>query len=306
MFFSKRIWKNYKIIDFNLALAQDLSELLKSIKFQKRIILENFHYLNEEVQKQLAVDLRIFEDYNILFIILGIWREKNRLAQFNGDLVDRVIEIPVEPWERSDLKKIVDIGLPLLNTSLENVVDYIIDGCFDSVGVFQEICKESCYVAKINETQETLKEITKENVDKAILKKLEDYSSRHIRCLETFIEQKGKSSDDVPLYIPYYFIKILLNESFETIIPGLRRRIIQEKIKEIHHRPESVRASDMGYFLTSLVPNQIKKGISPPLFDYDNGTNTVKVIDSTFYFFLKNCDKEEVIENLTIPQGIEE
>lgn len=62
----------------------------------------------------------------------------------------------------------------------------------------------------------------------------------------------------------------------------------------------------MGYFLTSLVPNQIKKGISPPLFDYDNGTSTVKVIDSTFYFFLKNCDKEEVIENLTIPQGIEE
>lgn len=302
----KESGKNYKVIDFNLALAQDLSELLKSVQFDKRIILENFHYLNEEVQKQLAIDLRIFEDYNILFIILGIWREKNRLAQFNGDLVDRVIEIPVEPWERQDLKRIVEEGLSLLNSSFENVVDYIIDGCFDSVGVFQEICKEACYDAGINETQETLKEITTENVDKAILKKLGDYSSRHIRCLETFIEQKGKSSDDVPLYIPYYFIKVLLNESFENIIPGLKRRSIQEKIKEIHHRPENVRASDMGYFLTSLVPTQIKKLISPPLFDYDNGTSTVKVIDSTFYFFLKNCNKEEVIENLTIPQGLEE
>lgn len=30
---------------------------------------------------------------------------KNRLSQYNGDLVDRVIEIPVEPWEASDLKK---------------------------------------------------------------------------------------------------------------------------------------------------------------------------------------------------------
>ncbi|HWB24821.1 MAG TPA: hypothetical protein VG738_05045 [Chitinophagaceae bacterium] len=98
--------KSYRVIDFNLALAQDLSELLRNVNFSKRIILENFHYLNENVQKQLAIDLRIFEDYNILFIILGIWREKNRLSQFNGDLVDRVIEVPVEPWEKTDLKKL--------------------------------------------------------------------------------------------------------------------------------------------------------------------------------------------------------
>ncbi|MDR0333597.1 MAG: hypothetical protein LBI15_09055 [Dysgonamonadaceae bacterium] len=164
--------KNFKVIDFNLALAQDLSELLKSIKFDKRIILENFHYLSDEVQKQLSIDLRIFEDYNILFIVLGIWRERNRLAQFNGDLLDRVIEVPVEPWERADLKRIVTEGLPLLNASFENVVDYIIDSCFDSVGVFQEICKESCYAASVNQTSESLVEITSENVNFAIQKNL--------------------------------------------------------------------------------------------------------------------------------------
>lgn len=232
--------KSFKIIDFNLALAQDLSELLKNIKFDKRIILENFHYLSDDVQKQLAIDLRIFEDYNILFVILGIWREKNRLAQFNGDLVDRVIEVPVEPWERKDLKKIVAEGLPLLNTSFESVVDYLIDSCFDSVGVFQEICKESCYAAGVNETQDTIFEITKEHVDKAIYKKLGDYSSRHTRCLESFIEQKARSSQDIPLYIPYYFIKILFQEPMDNIIQGLKRKPLQEKIKEMHHRPDDV------------------------------------------------------------------
>lgn len=296
--------KFYKVVDFNLALAQDLSELLRNIGFKKRIILENFHYLSEDVQKQLAIDLRIFEDYNILFIILGIWREKNRLAQFNGDLVDRVIEVPVEPWEKVDLNRIVLDGLPLLNVSFENVVDYIIDSCFDSVGVFQEICKESCYAAGYNETQSSLKSITKENVDNAILKKLQDYSSRHIRCLESFIEQKARSSQEIPLYIPYYFIKILLDEDIEDITKGLKRKSIQEKIKNIHHRPEDVRPSDMGYFLGNLVSGQINKNISPPIFDYDISTNSVKIIDSTFYFFLKNCDKQEVIENLVTPEGI--
>ena len=156
-----------------MALAQDLSELLRSINFQKRIILENFHYLSDDVQKQLSIDLRIFEDYNILFIVLGIWRERNRLAQFNGDLLDRLIEVPVEPWERADLKRIVAEGLPLLNASFDNVVDYIIDSCFDSVGVFQEICKESCYAAGVNQTSENLIEIITENVDSAIQKNFE-------------------------------------------------------------------------------------------------------------------------------------
>lgn len=296
---------SYKIIDYNLALAQDLSELLRQIGFNKRIILENFHYLEEDVQKQLSIDLRIFEDYNILFIILGIWREKNRLSQFNGDLVDRVIEVPVEPWERKDLARITDVGLPLLNADFSEVLDYIIDSCFDSVGVFQEICKESCYSADINETQDNLVLIDKENVDAAISKKLNDYGSRHVRCLESFIEQKAKSSDEVPLYIPYYFIKVLVDESFENITNGLKRKSIQEKIKENHHRADDVRPSDMGYFLRNLVSSQIKKNISPPIFDYDISTSSVKIIDSTFYFFLKNCNREEVIENLMIPEGLE-
>ncbi len=301
----KETAKKHKVVEYNLGLAQDVSELLRSIGFDKRVILENFHYLEEGVQKQLAIDLRIFEDYNILFIVLGIWREKNRLSQFNGDLVDRVIEVPVEPWEKEDLKKIVQEGLPLLNTSFENIVDYIIESCFDSVGVFQEICKESCLSAGIDKTQDSLVEITKEMVDEAIQKKLNDYSSRHIRCLESFIEQKSKSSDEVPLYIPYYFTKVLLGEPIENITQGLKRKGLQEKIKETHHRPDNVRPSDMGYFLRNLVSSQLKKNISPPIFDYDISTSSVKVIDSTFYFFLKNCDKEEVLENLATPEGIE-
>lgn len=301
---SKEDVTSYKVVEYNLSLAQDLSELLRDLNFTKRIILENFHYLSEDIQKQLAIDLRIFEDYNILFIVLGIWREKNRLAQYNGDLIDRMIEIPVEPWERTDLKKIIDLGLPLLNVSFENVVEELIDTCFDSVGVFQELCKEACYDAKVKETSENIVYITENNINKAIEKKLNDYSSRHIRCIETFVEQVTNSTGEVPLYIPYYFIKILLNEDFDEVTKGLKRRNIQDKIKEIHHRKDDVRASDMGYFLKTLVSNQIKKSISPPLFDYDLSTTSVKIIDSTFYFFLKNCDKDEILAFIPVPNRL--
>jgi hypothetical protein len=214
-----------------------------------------------------------------------------------------LIEIPVEPWEKNDLKKIVDTGYPLLNVKFDEVVEYIIESCFDSVGVFQEICKESCLIAGIENKVDRTYNITKLDVNKAIEKKLQDYSSRHLRCLETFIEQKAKSSQETPLYIPYYFVKILLTQTFEDITDGLKRRFLQESIKQIHHRPDDVRPSDMGYFLRNLVANQINKSISPPLFDFDNSTNSVKIIDSTFYFFMKNSNSSEILENLIPPEG---
>ena len=296
--------RTYKTVEYNLGLAQDISELLKAFNFKQRIILENFHYLNEESQKQLAYDLRIFEDYNILFIILGIWREKNRLGQFNGDLLDRVIEIPVEPWEKEDLKRIIRIGEPLLNVSFNSISEKLIKVCFDSVGVFQELCKECCYAAKIRETLDETFELKEEHLENAIQKKLGDYSSRHIKCIEAFVEQKAKSSEETPLYIPYYFIQVLFNALFEDITVGFKRKILQEKIKAIHHRPDDVIPSDMGYFLQTLVSNQTKKSISPPIFDFDQSTSTIKIIDSTFYFFLRNCNKAEILENIPKPVGL--
>ncbi|MEO7043868.1 MAG: hypothetical protein ABI091_01085, partial [Ferruginibacter sp.] len=120
----------------------------------------------------------------------------------------------------------------------------------------------------------------------------------------SFIEQRARSSQETPLYIPYYFIKVLFQEPIDTIIQGLKRKTLQEQIKGLHHRPDDVRPSDMGYFLKNLVSSQISKGISPPIFDYDNSTSSIKIIDSTFYFFIKNCNRDEVMEELAIPEGL--
>lgn len=80
-----------KPIEFNLNAAQDVGELLLAVGGgDKFFVLENFHYLAVEVQGQLAFDLRTFEEMGIRFIILGVWRENNRLIQFNGDLQDRI------------------------------------------------------------------------------------------------------------------------------------------------------------------------------------------------------------------------
>ncbi|HBE86429.1 MAG TPA: hypothetical protein DDW53_15140, partial [Lachnoclostridium sp.] len=69
---------NYRSIEFNLELPQDIFDLYKQANSDKFVILENFHYLSSDVQKQLAFDLRTFQELGLRFIILGVWKEKNR------------------------------------------------------------------------------------------------------------------------------------------------------------------------------------------------------------------------------------
>ncbi len=301
---SKQEQIKYKPVEYNLALPQDISEILKSVNFEKRIILENFHYLDEESQKEMAFHLRVFEDYNILFIVLGIWREKNRLAQFNGDLQDRLIEVPVEPWKKEYFEEVAKAGEGLLGVSFANVIHGIIENSFDSIGVFQELCKECCIAAGVENKQQNVKLITPANLEAAKTRKVEDYSGRHIRSIETFVEQKIKKADEIPLYIAYYFIKYLFSLDAVDIEGGLKRQDIHSGIQAIHHRPDDVRSSDMSYFLHNMTANQIKKDIIPPLFDYDRSTRKLKVIDSTLYFFLRNVNTEELFEEFDAPEGI--
>ena len=146
--------------------------------------------------------------------------------------------------------------------------------------------------------------ISYQGLVRTFLRKMEDYSGRHIRSIETFLEQKTKKADEIPLYVHYYFVKLLLSLNISDIEKGLKRADIHAGIQRLHHRPDDVRASDMSYFLHNITANQIKRSIIPPLFDYDRSNKKLKVIDSTLYFFLKNVNTEELLEDFDVPEGI--
>lgn len=302
-----KISKKEVYIEYNLSLAQDISELLKKINFEKYIILENFHYLPQDVQEALAFDLRTFQDHHIIFIILGIWREANRLVQFNGDLLDRVTEIPVEPWSAEDFKKVITKGANLLNVDFSEIETKLIEDSFDSIGVVQEIAKLCCQAAGVYETANETVKLSIKHLESALKQKAEDYGVRHIRNFEAFVDITRKTSNQSgkpSLAFPYYFIKLLLSHKFDEIEKGLSRATLLEEIRKIHHRPEDVRSGDLGAFLHNISQHQISKKIQPPFVDYDRGGKILKVIDSSMYFFLKHCNREEILED--IPNPIQE
>ena len=300
------VTKKEAYVEYNLELAQDVSEILKQHKIKKYLILENFHYLTLEVQEALAYDLRVFQDQGIIFIILGIWREANRLVQFNGDLLDRITEIPVEPWSVEDFKKVIIKGASLLNVDFSDIENQIISGSFDSIGVVQELLKYSCISANINQTCDTKQKLTAENLKEAIEKKTTEYGVRHIRNFESFVDIARKTSNQsgkLSLAFPYYFIKLLLTTDFSSIEAGLLRSTLLDEIRKMHHRSDDVRSGDLGAFLHNITQHQINKKIQPPFVDYDRGGKVMKIIDSSLYFFLRHCDIKKILDDLQDPFG---
>jgi len=299
-----------KFIELNLHLPNDIAEGLKHSHNKKHIILENFHYLSEEVQQEFAYDLRSFQELGVRFIILGVWREKNRLIQFNGDLLDRLFEIPVEPWEKSDFKKVAALGAGKLNIAFDpTLLDTLFDDAFDSIGVVQELLKGICEKSNISKTSDSEVSIfSLELLNEAKAEKVQSYQARHLRALEAIAEGRkttnNPKSDDpkqMPLYLPYYTVKSFLEFDFNDVVEGIKRNKLELKIKSSHHRSEDVRAGDMSNLLYNFAKLQSEKNISPPIFDYDKTTQTLRVIDSTFYFFLRNCNRSDILSSIPNP-----
>ena len=93
----------------------------------------------------------------------------------------------------------------------------------------------------------------------------------------------------------------MVHRSYNELKDGIERKTLQTLIQEEHATPDNVRTSDVTGMLSRLASLQANQNIVPPLFDFDPGTRRVKVVDSTLYFFIDNCDPEVVMAEIPHP-----
>jgi hypothetical protein len=228
------------------------------------------------------------------------------MAQFNGDLLDRILEVPVEPWTEVDFRRVANKGAEALHISFsDEMLGAAIEASFSSIGVFQELLKGICSESGVLATQAHNTRISNlERLGQTVRVKAKDYAARHQRALEAIAAGHatgGAKSDLPPLYLPYYLVRVVLEGGYDGIANGMRRSDIHDRIRAIHHRGEDVRASDMSNLLSGLANLQSVKSISPPIIDYDSQNRILQVVDSTFYFFIKNSDPKDILESIQNP-----
>ena len=110
------------------------------------IVLEDFHYLTDEAQRDFAVSLKAFhENSSYCFVVVGVWLDENRLIELNGDLAGRVLAVDVDQWRREELLEVVAEGERLLNLRFDDhLKDELVAGAFERVAVVQEACYRLC------------------------------------------------------------------------------------------------------------------------------------------------------------------
>lgn len=114
-----------------------IAEIIK--KSERRLVIEDFHYMSTDDRKNFAYDLKALWDYGVFVVIIGVWSETNLLLHLNTDLAGRVHEISID-WSQDDLKKILVKGGDALNVQFSDEIQNHLAGlAYSNAGILQQL-----------------------------------------------------------------------------------------------------------------------------------------------------------------------
>lgn len=289
----------YAALELDLSDVNDIILALKSINFEKFIVLEDFHYLPVATQQDFSFSLKTFhENSNICFIIVGVWREKNRLIYYNGDLTNRVASIDVDTWSDDSLREVLTAGEPLLNIKFdEEVARQLVAESSKTVSLLQEGCYRICEIAKVYETQPRLTEVG-HGIDVRSLMKdvVNDQAGRYMAFIANFSEGFQETEYDMYRWIMY----VILTVEHDELSNGIRRNTFSRLIKESHPVGASLNEGNITQALQSSASLQVTKNIRPIIVDYDQTTRVMNVVDRSFLIWLALQDRSELLSEIGI------
>ena len=284
-----------KHLEIDAADPNDVIRVLEAMGFNKFIVLEDFHYLAEDVQRQVAMDLKAFhEKSHLSFIVVGVWLESNRLVLYNGDLAGRLIPIDADRWESSDLDAIVESGEALLNIEFpEEVKKAAIAAAQGNVGILQETCYRLCEARGISGTQEQPASIGSIEAVADIVQELaREQAGRYQNFLTQFVEGFSKSELEMYRWLMY----VVIDAQPSDLKTGLRAFEIYTRMQRVHPSRDRLLYNNALQALRNVGKLQHNKQVQPVVLDFDANDNLLRIVDSGFTLFLQAQDKQTLKE----------
>jgi len=282
--------------------VNDIIQALRTIGFNKYIVLEDFHYLSTETQKDFSVALKAYhEESKFCFIIIGVWLEENRLTVYNGDLSGRVISINADKWEADELKEVISLGENLLNIKFSTkFINELISDCYGSVYIVQETCYRCCVKYEINHT-------VKERITIGTLSEATDLVGEVVGQqtgrFNSFITQFSDGFQSTTLEMFKWILFPILTSSIEDLRKGLRYSEITRILRENHPEKCQLNPGNITQALQSCAALQVKKDLKPIILDYDQTNLRLRVVDSGFLIWLNKQNRDDLLDLAGLPKS---
>ncbi len=289
-----------KTLDIDIEDVNDIIKALEEIKFDKIIVLEDFHYLKPETQKDFAIALKAFhENSKFTFLIVGVWLEENRLIALNGDLAGRVKSVNADAWKNEELNRLINDGEYLLNITFDNETKKkLIAESLQNVYVVQEVCYHLCIENKINQTHEGDQfQLDCSKLENFLDQVVSQHSGRYNKFISSLIE--GFQPTELEMYKWILFAIIKAEES--ELNSGLRRSELNDVIIQQHPRGGDLNPGNLTQALTSIASLQVRSGITPIIIDYDSTSKKINIVDKGFIIWLHNQDINEILKEAKLP-----
>jgi len=280
--------------------VNDIITALKAIDFSKFIVLEDFHYLPVETQRDFSVALKAFhEESKYCFIVVGVWLEENRLTVYNGDLTGRITSINADRWEEEELRNVISRGEDLLNISFDNnFVDGLLEDCFGSVYIVQEACYQCCIKEGINQTQIVYTEIGASTSPHEIVSLV---VAQQTGRFNSFITQFADGFQSTTLEMYKWLLYPILTSKSEALWGGLKYSEIRDILSKNHPHGKELNPGNITQALQSTAALQVKKEVKPIVLDYDQTNQRLRVVDSSFLIWLNKQDINELLSVAGLP-----
>ncbi|WP_197729089.1 hypothetical protein [Rhizobium leguminosarum] len=252
-----------------------------------------------QTQQDFSFALKAYhENSDICFIVVGVWRDKNRLIYYNGDLTNRVASVDADTWRKDSLAEVVSAGEYLLNIKFdEETVERIIDNSAESVSLLQEACFKICERERVVETQAQNKTVGRGVDVPALMREIvNNQSGRYSAFITNFAE--GFQQTEYDMY--RWLIFVVLSVDAEDLQSGIRRNVFSKLIKEKHSSGEKLNEGNITQALQSSASLQVTKNVRPIIIDYDQTTRVLNVVDRSFLIWLSMQNRAELIQELGI------
>ncbi|WP_370899454.1 hypothetical protein [Chryseobacterium gossypii] len=290
--------KEYKPLELDPEDVNDIIDALKSLDFQKYIVIEDFHYLKDETQVDFAIELKAFhENSDLTFIIVGVWLEENRLIALNGDLSGRIKSVNADEWTDENLEELISAGESLLNIQIpDEAKKHLIEKSLNNVYIVQEVCYELCLVNKLIEQTDSVQILDCKDLDILLSKVISQHSGRYYNLITNISEGFQVTELEMHKWIMYAILKA----DIEKLENGLKRSEINTLLQNEHPRKQLLNPGNLTQALKSIASLQVKKNTIPIIIDYDNSNLKLSIVDKGFIIWLSDQNKEELIQELGI------